>query len=223
MEADIALDYLARDLSGAFFRDDGKTWLISDQSATQTPSGNTLWLRFFTPARDRDRSRPGDLNAISYRLFPIDPLNASSTPGGLSSLFRTVLESDVSFQQIQGNLENTEESRFHDFSDNRALEQSFLLGNIVSFKMRSYARALNPEGALERTEITGQTIAFPQPAALRPAYAEVAMTLLSPQAAQLLETAAEGLHPSIDAEKIFEDHQKTYTRFIPLLGGSSKK
>ena len=36
LEADIVLDYLARDLSGAFFRDDGKTWLISDQGASQT-------------------------------------------------------------------------------------------------------------------------------------------------------------------------------------------
>ncbi len=122
LEADIVLDYLARDLSGAFFRDDGKTWLISDQGASQTTPGSTLWLRFFTSARDRDRNHSGDLNAVSYRLLPIDPLTASSTTSGLSSLYRTVIESDESFQQMQGNLENVEESRFHDFSDPRTIE-----------------------------------------------------------------------------------------------------
>jgi len=218
LEADIVLDYLARDLSGAFFRNDGKTWLISDQGASQTTPDNTLWLRFFTSAKDRDRSRPGDLNAVSYRLFPIDPLTASSTPGGLTSLFRTIIESDESFQQMQGNLENVEESRFHDFSDPRSIQQSFLLGNIVSFKVRYYIRILNPEGAWERSEIVGQSIAFPQPAALRPAYAEVALTILSPQTAQLLATAAEDLHPSLEANEIIEANGKTYSRFFSLLG-----
>ncbi len=66
--------------------------------------------------------------------------------------------------------------------------------------MRYYRRVLNPEGVWVRSEIVGQSVAFPQPAALRPAYAEIALTILSPKTAQLLATAAEGLHPSLDSE-----------------------
>ncbi len=218
MEADIVLDYLADDLSGAFFRNDGNTWLISDQGPSQTATDNTLWLRFFTPARDRDRSRSGDLNAVSYRLYPIKPLSGSSTPEGIFSLFRMVVEADESFREIQGNLENLEESRFHDFSDSRAVEESFLLGNIVSFKVRFYTRGLNPDGIWERHEIVGQSVGFPRPAALRPTYAEIALTVLSPRAAQLLATAEEGLHPSLEAKKIIETNGQTYSRFVHLPG-----
>ena len=95
-EAQIVLDYMAQDLSGAYFKNNGETWLISSKA-----DGNSLCLRFFTSAMDRDHSLPGDLNAVSYRLLPIEPLNGSATPDALSSLYRTVIAAEKTCRDFQ--------------------------------------------------------------------------------------------------------------------------
>lgn len=219
-ETDLVLDYLAQDLSSAFFRNDGQTWLMSDQSLSGQTVENTLWLRFFTSASDRDRTRPGDLNAVSYRLLPIEPLGGSTTIEGLSSLYRSIKEADETFQLIQGNLENIEEVDFLDFSDSQALQQSFLLGDIISFNVRYFIRVPKLNGGWEEREIAGQNIRFPHPSALKPAFIEISLTVLSPDAARHIDAAAEGLDPSLNVTEFIASSGKTVTRRIVLLGGA---
>ncbi len=212
-EAQIVLDYMAQDLEGAFFGNREEAWLISNKV-----SENSLWLRFFTPAMDRDRTNPGDLNAVSYRLLPIEPINATATTNGLSSLYRTVIEAEKTFEDFQGKLESAAESDFLDTSDAQSIGWSFLLGNIVSMDVKYFVRNLSNNGELELEQMVGPNLRFPGEGVEKPAMAEISITILSTEGTRRLEAVVEGLDSTLDVSEIINENGRTFSRQIILLG-----
>ena len=132
-EARISLDYLAQDLAGAILRHDGDPWLISEDAENIEGIRNTVWLRFFTAAPDRDRREPGEVTAVSYRLLYLNPLNPSKATGKTAALYRTVINGRRTFEEFLGQLAVRAEEDFLPIQQG-ALSSSFLGGNIVSFR-----------------------------------------------------------------------------------------
>ena len=117
-DARLALDSLKTDLESMIVRQTqyDQEWLYSgpafvNEGAFETgvPSNDftRTWLTFFSPALDRDTSKPGDIVAVSYIVAYQDPIspNMPPVPGkdlNVFGLYKALTETDEAFVRALG-------------------------------------------------------------------------------------------------------------------------
>lgn len=161
-EARIALDLITQDLETAVFRSNGKQWLRVDAPAASGGQyGNqTVALKLFSPALDRDQSLPGDLCAIGYHLEYGPAYDGASD--NVYALYRMLKSPEVTFVEYMGSKGETVQDSLTGASPgwdkaDIVVESNYLAGNIIDFKVLLYvedtatgtSRLLNANSDLE--------------------------------------------------------------------------
>ena len=202
-ESRIALDFLAKDLEGALFGEDTQVWLKaktdSEYLPWAAPAAEGIWLSFFTSAQDRDRGIDGDITVVNYRLLHKNPVNPSNTDRETYGLYRTVIDSDDTFNNYLGQLGSMEFPRdFLDPDVSDAVTQAFLASNILTFHVTFWIRdPSDPSGFSDLDISTG--LEFPHKdssgniIASHPEFADISITVLNDEGAKLMMAKEEGL------------------------------
>lgn len=199
-EARIALDLLTQDLETAVFRNNGKQWLRVDAPAASGGpySNQTVALKLFSPALDRDQSTPGDICAIGYHLeFGPAYENASDN---VYALYRMLIGPEITFDTYMGSSSDAVQDSLTGAPgwDKSSIvsDENYLAGNIIDFKVLLYeedsasgtARLINASSDLKLEEKsfyfggTGSGL-IDEPLL----YAEVILTVISDEGLQLLQ------------------------------------
>ncbi len=141
-EARIAMDLLTQDLETAILRDNGKQWLRVE--SPQNPAGpyndQTVALKLFSPALDRDMTQPGDVCAIAYRLSYRPAYDGASD--SIYVLYRSIATPQDTFDTLMGSSTNATQNEltaggFWDKGDVE-VDSNYLASNIVDFKVILY-------------------------------------------------------------------------------------
>jgi prepilin-type N-terminal cleavage/methylation domain-containing protein len=228
-EARFALDTLVRDLQAAVFRGEGGVWLIVEEETAEGIS-DAVWLRFFTPAADRDRGTPaapisGDLNAVGYFLRYENPINPSNPNGRVAALYRVVVDGEKTFREFQGNLENMAKDDFFSQGDPEGGESgatvafAYLAGNVVSMKTRFYARS-RTGGGEEPTflPIDGERIEFSRDSGNPlPAYADISLIVIREDGARVLDAIANGEITGNAREDVIREFGTEFSRRVTFI------
>jgi type II secretory pathway pseudopilin PulG len=210
-EARIAMDMITQDLETAVFRNNGQQWLRIE--APIDPGGDytsqTVALKLFSPALDRDQSSPGDICAIAYRL----KFQASYDGGQekVFALYRYIEDPTTTFNGLMGpsslnpDIQKVLTGGPADQWDeaNVTLEQNYLVSNIVEFKVFIYeddgsAVSLvpvngNADGEVARLYAFGGTDATKTNGSQQKLlYADVVLTVVSDEGLELLRLLEEG-------------------------------
>lgn len=141
-EARIAMDLITQDLETAVFRNNGQQWLlISGATGVGPYPRQTVSIKMFSPALDRDQTSPGDICGVAYEL-DFGPAYTGSTDN-VYALYRKLIPPDVTFTDLMGSpsdlaspqLELTG-GEWDDVVD--ADNENYLVSNIVEFKVILY-------------------------------------------------------------------------------------
>jgi len=229
-EARIAMDLLTQDLETAVFRNNGQQWLRVE--SPQNPEGpyndQTVALKLFSPALDRDQSSSGDICAIGYRLSYREAYDRADDK--IYALYRSIARPDDTFNLLMGSSSDTsspqlklEAQSFWDKADIE-VDNNYLAGNIVDFKVILYeddgtatpnpvnwspaTDALLPGdyafGGTNVTLITNPLI-----------YAEIRLTVLSDEGLRILENlTGSGYANVVD---VVREHGDVFTRRVNFL------
>lgn len=230
-EARIAMDLITQDLETAVFRNNGQQWLLLDGAAGVGPyDGQTISVKMFSPALDRDQSSPGDICAIGYQLAFTEAY--ANSPDKVYALYRKIVAPDVTFGKLMGSrsegsgspqLELTGDD-WDDITD----DGNYLASNITEFKVILYvddgndkAEAVNwDEG---QHDLTNGTFAYGGNAGTlvtRPLlYADVFLTIVTDEGFKLLQLLDSGVGGTgySDAEEVVREHGEIYTRRVNFL------
>lgn len=229
-EARIAMDLLTQDLETAVFRNNGQQWLRVE--SPQNPAGpyndQTVALKLFSPALDRDQSSPGDICAIGYRLS-YRPAYTGATDN-IYALYRSIVKPDDTFNLLMGSPSDSSSPQleltgqgYWDKADIE-LDENYLAGNIVDFKVILYedddtatpnpvnwnssTKALLPGdfafGGANATSITNPLI-----------YAEIRLTVLSDEGLRILENLTGSGYAN--ADDVVREHGEVFTRRVNFL------
>ena len=145
-EARIAMDLLTQDLQTAVFRNNGQQWLRVEgpEDIDGLYDSQTVALKLFSPALDKDVTSAGDICAIAYRL----EYQSSFTGGSrVYALYRSIARPDVTFNTLLGSSNNPkspqlslEEGEGASFWDTSTIinTENYLVSNIVDFKILIY-------------------------------------------------------------------------------------
>lgn len=145
-EARIAMDLITQDLETAILRDNGQQWLLINGADGVGPydnstGGQTVSIKMFSPALDRDQSSAGDICAVAYEL-DFGPAYAGSEDN-VYALYRKLVPPDVTFADLMGSPSDTSSPQltltggeWDDVVD--ADKENYLVGNIVEFRVILY-------------------------------------------------------------------------------------
>lgn len=224
MRARICLEYLARDLEGAYFENNREVWLIAERMTEQEGFDETVWLRFFTTAPDRTEGEPGGLNAISYQLAYTNPADPSSVSGKVSGLYRTKIDAKRTFQEYLGNLQEKERSDFLDISSREIVSSSFLAASIVTFQATFWTREATGDNgeAVNLPLNSSDETAFPLyregfPRGVLPEFADISITVLSGEGERLYEALHAGTDVGLSQEEIIKRFGLVYGQRVNFL------
>ena len=213
----ISLEYLAQNLAEAIFRNDGDSWLISEDLENVEGILNTLWLRFFPAVPDRDRGEPGEVTAASYRLLYVNPLNPSKATGKTAALYRTVFNGRRTFDEFLGQLKVRVGEDFLPLHQG-ALSSSFLEGNIVFFRVVFTILKPDEVGKVRPVRLGGLAgVEFPFARAAKSASADISLTDLLDHGARLYEVRNSGLDVRLTMDQILDRYGRIVSRRVPLL------
>jgi prepilin-type N-terminal cleavage/methylation domain-containing protein len=233
-EARIALDLLTQDLETAVFRNNGKQWLRVDADASAASGGpysnQTVALKLFSPALDRDQSAPGDVCAIGYHLrFGPAYENASDN---VYALYRMLIDPETTFNTYMGSSSDAVQDLLTGAPgwDKSSIvsDENYLAGNIIDFKVLLYeedsvngtARLINASSDLELEKKsffyggTGDGL-IGEPLL----YAEVILRVISNEGLQLLQRFDDvgAFEQYQTASDIVRLHGETFTRRVNFL------
>lgn len=235
-EARIAMDLLTQDIETAVFRDNGLQWLrVEGPSTVGGPfdAGQTVALKLFSPALDRDQSEPGDICAIGYQLA-YGPAYQGATDQ-VYALYRHIVSPKDTFDNLMGP-DSSDPSRQEALTggewDSIVVEENYLVGNIVEFKVLVYvdegdgtSELINAdEDTLELSQGTysyggdnsGGNELIEDPLL----YAEVILTVMSDEGLQLLQRFDEiggGFDEYTDVDDIIREHGQTFNRRVNFV------
>lgn len=224
-EARVAMDLLTRDLEAAFFRNDGLQWLRVEAIAEGTGGpydGETVALKFFTPALDRDG--PGELCAVAYRLaFK----QAYENGPEVYALYRSLARPDDTFNDLMGrradgsdpqlSLDEATAPAFWNAASIEA-EENFLASNVVGFRIRVYEESgLGPVNEDADGNLIDYSFGGTGGSTVSPRALEIVLTVVSDQALKLLENVD---RIPETATAIIREHGETYIRRVALIGRS---
>ena len=235
-EARIAMDLLTQDLEAAVFRNNGLQWLRSEKDSTSMGT-NTVALRLFAPTLDRPEG-PGDICAIAYQLENRDPVSGSASQGDpddrLWILYRLVVNPQDTFTGLmgtsnQGSLPSKNASNWQGVGVNESIVgidgSNYLVRNVVNFEVDFHVQddgdsntatlVTNADGTIYggQSPTVGpqaQLSAYQQPLA----YAEIRLTIVSDDGAQLLQNITK--IPETE-EEVIRQHGEVFTRRVNLL------
>ncbi|CAA6677191.1 MULTISPECIES: prepilin-type N-terminal cleavage/methylation domain-containing protein [unclassified Lentimonas] len=160
-EARIAMDMITQDLETAVFRNNGQQWLRVDGPETLAAgapyTSQTVALKLFTPALDRDKLEsdgvtaiPGDICAVAYRLAYQESYDQNGVAAddrvSVYALYRSVARADDTFDLLMGSRSDTASPQLIlDASGpsfwtetNITAAENYLVSNIVDFKVLIY-------------------------------------------------------------------------------------
>lgn len=234
-EARIAMDLLTQDLETAVFRNNGQQWLRVE--SPQNPNGpyndQTVALKLFSPALDRDTASPGDICAIGYRLS-YRPAYDGATDN-IYVLYRNIVAPDVTFTTLMGSPSDSSSPQLQlsglGYWDKADIEvdSNYLASNIVDFKVILY-------------EDDGTGVANPvnwnptsSPPTLRPGdyafggtdgagatlitnpllYADIRLTVLSDEGLKILDNISGSGYT--DVEDVVREFGDIFTRRVNFL------
>ena len=140
-EARIALDLLTQDLETAVLKNNSKQWLRVDAPALSGgPYDNqTVALKLFSPALDRDQSQPGDICAIAYHLEYGPAFQGSAD--NIYALYRKLETSEDTFDNFMGSSTDSVQDSLTGAGWDKAeivSDENYLAGNIIDFKVLLY-------------------------------------------------------------------------------------
>jgi prepilin-type N-terminal cleavage/methylation domain-containing protein len=205
-EARIAMDFLTQDLQTAVFRNNGQQWLRVEgpEDIDGLYDSQTVALKLFSPALDRDASSAGDICAIAYRLE-----YQSSFTGGSNvyALYRSIARPDFTFTTLLGSSSDPnspqlvldEDPVFWNTSTIINTE-NYLVSNIVDFKILIYLNDgsnlpmnANAKSVLDLDYVFGGTDATLKGGIQEELlYAEIILTVVSDDGLELLRLLDEG-------------------------------
>lgn len=176
------LDKLSQDLEMAIIRKDGYEWIrasrLPNVGRGKFSASGCNWLMFFSPVFDRDRTQPGDICAVSYKLAYRDPENKGNEIFGL---YRSVVDAKTTFNDVMGKTNLTSY-----WNGKGEKPEEFLIPNVVDFRLKFFYE--EKTGNSGRTEIKntrlGEAYSYIYSAdtkVLPPVYVEVEMTVLNTQ------------------------------------------
>lgn len=138
-EVRIALDFLTQDLETAVLRNNGKQWLRVE--APIDPGGpytdQTVALKLFSPALDRDQSVAGDICAVGYQL-DYGPAYEGAEDN-VYALYRKIVNPEVTFNSVMGSssvpLQDSLAGGQWESIVDQTERANYLAGNILEFKV----------------------------------------------------------------------------------------
>ncbi|MDQ8194706.1 prepilin-type N-terminal cleavage/methylation domain-containing protein [Coraliomargarita sp. SDUM461004] len=238
-EARIAMELLTQDLETAVLRNNDQQWLRVE--SPQNPGGpyedQTVALKLFSPALDRDESSAGDICGIAYRLF-YQPAYDGATDN-VYALYRSIARPDDTFNHLMGSSSMTESPQSQlvgpstgaiaGFWGDDAVtdEKNYLAGNIVDFKVILYEddgsgepEPINWDPAQGRLVAgAGGAFAFggtSQDLITNPLlFAEIRLTVLSDQGLEILENMAGSGYDDVD--DVVREHGDVFVRRVNFM------
>ena len=217
----MCLDYLARDLEGAVFKDNGTAWLIVEPLSMGNGVEDSVWLRFFTSSS----SERGGLRAVSYRLVETNPANPASGEGKVMGLYRTAIDGERTFDEFLHELEEKAPGEFLDTASVREVSSSFLGAHVVSFRVDFWLREQSVktgESREIRLDPSART-SFPlyENGALLylvPDFMEIYLTVLSDEGVSLYEALERGVEVGMTRRELIERYGEVFSQRVSPIG-----
>ena len=229
-EARIAMDLLTQDLQTAVFRNNGQQWLRVEgpEDIDGLYDSQTVALKLFSPALDRDASSTGDICAIAYRLE-----YQSSFTGGSNvyALYRSIARPDFTFTYLLGSSNDPnspqlvldEDPVFWNTSTIINTE-NYLVSNIVDFKILIYLNDgsnlpmnADAESELDLDYVFGGTDATLNGGIQEELlYADIILTMVSDDGLELLRLLDEGRSGTgySKPEDVVREHGEQFNRRV---------
>jgi prepilin-type N-terminal cleavage/methylation domain-containing protein len=229
-EARIAMELLTQDVETAVFRNNGQQWLRVE--SPQNPGGpyedQTVALKLFSPALDRDQSSPGDICAIAYRLSYREAYAGATDK--IYALYRSIARPDDTFNLLMGSPSETSSKQlqltgqgFWDESDVE-VDENYLAGNIVDFKVILYEDdGTGIPNPVNWNPITAELVegdfaydgAGATPITAPLLYAEIRLTVMSDEGLKILNNLAGSGYS--DESDVVREHGEVFTRRVNFL------
>lgn len=240
-EVRIALEFLTQDLETAVLRNNGKQWLRVE--APIDPGGpytdQTVGLKLFSPALDRDQSVSGDICAVGYQL-DFGPAYEGAKDN-VYALYRKIVNPEVTFNSVMGSSSDSLQDSLvggqWDSIVDKPERANYLAGNILEFKVflctddgTGADNFINAEDTTDTTlRLDGIDYAFginpnnPDTTVIEITdqllYAEVHLKVISDEGLQLLQRFDEvgPFDKYKAASNIVTEHGQTFTRRVNFL------
>ena len=231
-EARIAMDFLTQDLQTAVFRNNGQQWLRVEgpEDIDGLYDSQTVALKLFSPALDRDASSAGDICAIAYRL----EYQSSYTGGSnIYALYRSIARPDDTFTTLLGSSNDPnspqlvlDEDPVLDFWNTSTIinTENYLVSNIVDFKILIYINDgsdlpmnADAESELDLDYVFGGTDATLNGGIQEELlYAEIILTVVSDYGLELLQLLDEGRSGTgySKPEDVVREHGEQFNRRV---------
>jgi len=234
-DARIALELLTQDLETAVFRNNGQQWLRVESPtnvAADAPyASQTVSVKLFSPALDRDQSSPGDICGIAYRL---EFKESYDNGPDVYALYRAVARPDDTFNDLMGSTSqgiNSPQSELTSdapgnptfWSDDSIVSDgNFLASNIVDFQVFIYEDTgvadPTPSNADANFDLTvdyafggtgGRNIPL--------LYADIVLTILSDEGIEILERGSLAGTGFANEDDVISQHGEVFTRRVNFL------
>lgn len=230
-EARISLDLLTQDLETAVLKNNSKQWLRVDAPANSGgPYDNqTVALKLFSPALDRDQSQPGDICAIAYHLEYGPAFQGSAD--NIYALYRKLETPKDTFDKFMGSSTNAVQASLTGAGWEKVeivSDENYLAGNIIDFKVLLYeenaagdaAQVVNATSDLDiknNSFFFGGSVGTSIDNTLL--FAEVILTVISSEGLQLLQRFDQvgSFEQYGDTDDIVREHGQTFTRRVNFL------
>jgi prepilin-type N-terminal cleavage/methylation domain-containing protein len=236
-EARIAMDLLTQDLETAVLRNNGKQWLRVE--APVDPGGpytdQTVALKLFSPALDRDQAEAGDICGIAYEL------NYGGSYAGADdnvyALYRKLVGPKETFDELMGSGDDGKQDVLNGGLWDNVVDpdrSNYLAGNVIEFKVLLYVE--DPVGTVKLLNANPKTLelddrdyaygiesdesADPIPETLL--YADIMLKIISDEAMELLagtqaETTARLAQTGMTIEQYIAANSETFIRRVNFL------
>ena len=228
-EARIAMDLLTQDLETAVFRNNNKQWLSVE--GAKNPAGEvsdytdqTVAVKLFSPALDRDTGESGDICAIAYRLA-FQPAYEGAKQNTYV-LYRKLIGPEKTFDKVMGSSGDETQDRLDDtdyWGDTAIIQdEHYLASNIVEFKVLIYtldaAGNVYLENATDDLKINSNySFGGPSDTTSSPIYADIILTVVSDEGLRLLQEGKFTGTGFEDATDVVTAHGQTFTRRVNFL------
>lgn len=234
-EARIAMELLTQDIETAVLRNNGQQWFRVEApkdpkvtSEKEVVSNQTVSLKLFSPALDRDASKPGDICAIGYRLALQKSYTGATRE--VYALYRNIVDPDVTFNDVMDVGADSEQASLESgtyWNDDAITDvANYLAGNIVEFKVLVYlddgsdGEPVNAElttGELKKTDDGGDYAYGGTGGVTTPInYVDVILKVVSDEGLEILTLptlSGTGFDTEVD---VLRAHGETFTRRIYL-------
>ncbi|MFU8848829.1 MAG: type II secretion system protein J [Opitutales bacterium] len=222
-EARMAMELLTSDLEMAVLVNNGQQWLRVETNVTDSPIvGQTVALKLFTTAMDRQANQAGNISAVSYRLAEAPAYDGAKEDSFV--LFRALEEPRETFDTLLGSTADgsKQQELMGGFWDetNTVNPANYLAGNIVDFKVYLYGDVI-PSGETQKVEVIfnasgdveveGDDLSYTRSddfdgsvsqnyvyggidsSQLLPTFAEISLTIMSDEGLEILRLLSQGI------------------------------